>query len=235
MVADQLTDLPRIAFHIELVSRRKGVNIDICDIGGGVGLFSLGCAALGMRSILVDDFQDEINRTLGKAALALHERSRVKVISCDVINDRLDFESESLDAVTTFDAMEHWHHSPKKLFHKVMEWLRPGGLLIIGVPNCVNLRKRLAVPLGYGGWSSLEDWYEQPLFRGHVREPELRDLQYIGKDLGLTDIKLYGRNWLGRGSRRAVVRLGTRLIDPVLKMSPSLCSNLYLVGRKPQR
>jgi SAM-dependent methyltransferase len=44
--------------------------------------------------------------------------------------------------------MEHWHRSPKALFHEALTWLRPGGLLVIGVPNCVNLRKRLTVPLG---------------------------------------------------------------------------------------
>ena len=47
---------------------------------------------------------------------------------------------------------------------------------MVGVPNCVNLRKRLTVPLGRGKWSPMADWYEQPSFRGHVREPDaLRD------------------------------------------------------------
>jgi hypothetical protein len=47
--------------------------------------------------------------------------------------------------------MEHWHHSPKRLFRQVSDkLLKPGGRFVLAVPNCVNLRKRLSVPLGVG-------------------------------------------------------------------------------------
>ncbi len=47
----------RIAFDMSLVINRKGTNITISDIGGGLGLFSLAFARLGARSILYDDFR----------------------------------------------------------------------------------------------------------------------------------------------------------------------------------
>ena len=75
------------------------------------------------------------------------------------------------------------------------------GLFVLGVPNRVNLRKRVFVPFGYGKWSSMKDWYESPVFRGHVREPDVDDLRYIARDLHLRDWQVFGRNWLGYSSQ----------------------------------
>ncbi|MBV9124902.1 MAG: methyltransferase domain-containing protein, partial [Planctomycetes bacterium] len=145
----------------------------------------------------------------------------------------IHFPAESLDVVTTFDSMEHWHHSPKKLFASVVKSLAAGGLFILGGPNCFNLRKRLTVPLGIGGWSRMTDWYEPEVFRGHVREPSVADLRYIAKDMGLTDVAILGRNWAGLHSRFGVARAVTPVIDRVLWLRPSLCSDIYLLGTKP--
>ena len=50
------------------------------------------------------------------------------------------------DVVTSFDNMEYWHNSKKKSFADVGK-LRPGGVFVLGLQNCVNMRKRLTVPL----------------------------------------------------------------------------------------
>jgi hypothetical protein len=76
----------------------------------------------------------------------------------------------------------------------------------------------------------MEDWYEQQVFRGHVREPHVIDLRYIARDLGLVDISVFGRNWLGRDSRWALVRKLARVADPALRRFPSLCSDIYVEG-----
>jgi hypothetical protein len=81
---------------------------------------------------------------------------------------------------------------------------------ILGTPNCVNLRKRITVPLGRAKWSQVEDWYERPAFQGHAREPDHDDCRYIARDLALRDIRLIGRNWLGRTSPHAWIRGGDR-------------------------
>ena len=100
------------------------------------------------------------------------------------------------------------------------------------MPNCVNLRKRITVPFGFGKWSSMSSWYEQEKFRGHVREPDVSDLIYMANDIKLTNIKIYGRNWLGLTSNNKFIRVLSRMIDPILKFFPSLCSDLYMVGTK---
>src|SRR5205814_1770349 len=152
--------------------------MSICDIGGGIGLFSTGCAALGMKALLIDDFADPINRRMGDSAFVVHKKYGVSILSRNVITDGVADISERFDVVTTFDSMEHWHHSPKRLFQQLLAALKPNGIFVLGVPNCVNLRKRVTVPFGRGKWSRMEEWYEVETFRGHVREPDIDDLRY---------------------------------------------------------
>jgi len=233
LVPGQLRDVDRVAYHINLVVERKGVQISICDLGGGIGLFSVGCAALGMRSTLIDDFADDVNRQFGDSVLEVHRAHGVQVLQRDPVAQGIDFAPGSLGAATSFDAMEHFHHSPKALFAAVSQTLEPGGLFVLGVPNCVNLRKRISVPFGYGKWSSIEDWYESDRFRGHVREPDVADLRYIARDMGMSDAEIVGRNWVGYFSDSAMVRWATRASDHLLRLHPPLCSDIYLLARKP--
>ena len=66
LIDDQLGDIPRIAFNIRLALNGADPRaISVCDIGGGVGLFSVGCAALGMNALIVDDFAAPVNRRVG--------------------------------------------------------------------------------------------------------------------------------------------------------------------------
>jgi 2-polyprenyl-3-methyl-5-hydroxy-6-metoxy-1,4-benzoquinol methylase len=237
MIHDQMADISRIAFNISLsIPVETPISeAAICDIGGGIGLFSVGCAALGFgKVILVDDFQDQINQQMGESIFSIHRHLGVTVTSRDVFSQGLGNLGVQLDVITSFDSMEHWHHSPKPLFHELMGLLKPSGLFVLGVPNCVNLRKRLTVPLGHGKWSSMHDWYEPTVFRGHVREPDMQDLLYIAKDLRLENVRILGRNWLGYSAQSGLLRLATRLGDFPLRLKPSLCSNLYLVGNKPR-
>ncbi len=234
LIKSQVRDVPRMAFHIDLVAKHsKGGSPAVADIGGGIGLFSLGCAAVGMKATLIDDFRDSVNLSIGQQALELHRRQGVTIGSCDVVRDDLLLPSQSLDVITCFDSMEHWHSSPKALFRRLLAALKPGGLFVLSVPNCVNLRKRITVPLGIGKWSRMGDWYEAEMFRGHVCEPDVDDLKYIARDLQLINPNILGRNWLGYSNGRQAVRLITPFVDQALRFRPSLCSNIYLLGYNP--
>lgn len=237
VVGDQVQDIARISFNIRLAleaaHQRPIADLEICDLGGGLGMFSLGCAALGFRrSVLIDDFRDSVNTQYSELPLILHAKHGVTVISRDVVADGLEGLDGTFDVITSFDSIEHWHHSPKKLFHQVASRLKPGGAFVLGAPNCVNLRKRLTTALGYGKWSRMEDWYESPVFRGHVREPDVDDLQYIARDMGLTATVVHGRNWAGHRSNKRVIRLATSVFDVLLRRAPSLCSDIYITGIK---
>lgn len=62
LTAAQVQDIPRIAFNLHIALFKPTADrgtvlgeMEICDLGGGVGLFSVACAALGAkRSVLVE-------------------------------------------------------------------------------------------------------------------------------------------------------------------------------------
>jgi hypothetical protein len=89
------------------------------------------------------------------------------------------------------------------------------------------------VPLGRGKWSSMEQWYEEPTFRSHVREPDVSDLVYIAQDMDLDHVRILGRNWAGHQAHSVLVRRLTPLVDLPLRLFPSMSSDIYMLGRKP--
>lgn len=226
-------DHERQVFHVDLVTGLAPGGT-VVDVGGGFTTFTIGCADAGMTAITVDDFADPSYVNKVESASRVHREHGVEVVTRDVISDGLGMAPESVDVVATFDSLEHWHNSPKELLAEVMRTLRPGGWFFCGVPNALNLRKRVAVPLGKAKWSQMADWYEQPVFRGHVREPDVDDLHYIARDMGLVGVRIIGRNWLGLKHPSARVRKISGLIDKPLQTRPSLCSDIYLLGQKPR-
>jgi SAM-dependent methyltransferase len=232
LARSQVADIPRMTFALQLVERACGLRGALCDIGGGQGLFAVACASLGMKVTMIDDFGDQAHQETGSGPVELYEQYGVHLINCDVVTQQLDFPESVFDVVTSFDSMEHWHHSPKLLFESVARAIKPGGAFILGVPNCVNLRKRITVPFGYGRWSSMADWYERPRFRGHVREPDVSDLRYIANDMGLVDVEISGRNWFAYEYPARLVRAFAPVIDHLIRPIPSLCASIYLVARK---
>jgi SAM-dependent methyltransferase len=55
------------------------------------------------------------------------------------------FESGSLDAVTAWHVIEHLE-DPGAAVERIAAWLRPGGVLLVGVPNLASLQARLGGP-----------------------------------------------------------------------------------------
>jgi hypothetical protein len=86
------------------------------------------------------------------------------------------------------------------------------------------------VPLAYGEWSSMSDWYETPEFRGHVREPDVEDLRYIAHDIGIVDCRFHSQLDRVRESKAVGPAGYVRL-----RLFPTLWGEIYLVGKKTQR
>jgi hypothetical protein len=176
LIDAQLIDLPRVAFHIGLVKRAVGDRAAVCDIGGGIGMFSTACAALGMKVTLADDFQEGPSDTL-----RLHRDLGVTITSRDAA-----FPPNCFDAITAFDSDSDAAPS--------LESLRPGGVFIMSIPN--------------------------------ERPRSVATLRALAKALYLRRVRIVGRNWTVR--RRYLYRLA----DHILRLRPSLCANLYLIGHK---
>jgi 2-polyprenyl-3-methyl-5-hydroxy-6-metoxy-1,4-benzoquinol methylase len=121
LIDAQLIDIPRVAFHIGLVKRAVGNRAAVCDIGGGIGMFSPACATLGMKVTLADDFLEGPSDTL-----RLHRDLGVTIISRDAA-----LPPNCFDAITAFDALEPTV-DPLNL---LLDSLRPGGVFIMSIPN----------------------------------------------------------------------------------------------------
>ena len=181
LIDAQLIDLSRVAFHIGLVKRAVGDRAALCDIGGGVGMFSPACAALGMKVTLVDDFFEGPADTL-----RLHRDLGVTIVSRDAT-----FPPNCFDAITSFDVLE----PAVRQLNPLLESLRPGGIFIMSVPN--------------------------------ARDSNTVALRSTAKALYLRRVRILGRNWLV--NRRS---MPIRFADHLLRLRPSLCTNLYLIGHK---
>ena len=80
--------------------------------------------------------------------------------------------------------------------------------------------------------NSMQDWYEEPVFRGHVREADIDDLRYLARDLGLVNARIFGRNYIAHLSPSRPIRLCTDIAEYPLRFFSSLCGDIYLLGRK---
>jgi SAM-dependent methyltransferase len=222
----------RILWQVDVVQSRIPAGGRVVDLGAGAVPFMALLQRLGYRTTIVDDFGDDTYHEV-KSVLDQFREIGVEVRNEDFFAPGFSLGAAgTIDMVTTHDSMEHWHNSPKTLFRHIWQSLKPEGMIWIGVPNAVNLRKRLTVPFGVGSWSHMRDWYEQDVFRGHVREPVVADLHYIARDIGASQHEVFGRNWLGYRHPSQFVRAITPLIDVPMRAFPSLCSDIYLIAQK---
>ena len=114
----------------------------------------------------------------------------------------LPYPKESFDMVVLNDVLEHLHDSPRELMNDLVELIKPGGLLLITVPNAGNIRKRLALLFGGTNYQPYDSFYWYPgQWRGHVREYVRGDLVSLSHYLGLKILEL-------RGCDRMLQRVG---------------------------
>jgi SAM-dependent methyltransferase len=222
----------RVAFDAALVQSHTPPKPTVVDLGGGTGIFASVMGALGGRSILVDDHYDFRGKPIWDTLTAIWEDYGVEVEALDVLADGLG-DTDGVDAITAFHLVEHLHNSPRDMLQDAASRLRPGGVLVIAVPNAANIRKRITTMLRGSPATDFSAWYDDAIFRGHVREPVAADLVAIANDIGLSP-EIIGRNFIGLSSDKRGRRLAAKLSDPLLRRRPSLCSDLYLIGKKPR-
>jgi SAM-dependent methyltransferase len=202
----------------------------LVDIGGSWGFHCAIAASAGMKTYCVDQcsiVDPEQWRQINEQGRRVAKSFGVTHIDTDLIAWEPRFEPQSIDVVMSFDCLEHLHHSPRRLFQRLMPALKPGGQVLIGAPNAVNLLKRFRLLCGRTIFEPLDNFWEVDFYEGHVREPTPGDLKAIGHKLGLHNTRVFGRNWLG------IKKFGRlTLVDRLLRLKTSFCSDLYLLGVK---
>jgi hypothetical protein len=110
--------------------------------------------------------------------------------------------------------------------------LKPGGTLVIEVPNAANILKRAKLLFGVTNYPSYATFYEKDQWVGHVREYTVGDLEQLARRLRLSQWRIEGRNWYGALYRCGLPDFAAKALDKVLQLRPGLCGSLFLIGTK---
>jgi SAM-dependent methyltransferase len=239
----------RHEFYLRMLGDQRLLQSGKClvDLGPGLSMFGAACAAHGMSVTLVDDFggggglEIEGEAKAARILEVLEKTLGLAIVREDFLKNPLPLADASTDVVTCFHSLEHWHNSPRPLFREIVRILKPGGFLVLATPNAVNIRKRAYVVLGRNNFPDLGEWYHHgdPVFRGHVREPTLADLQHLLEWNGFSVIASHGRNFIGaqslalRNLPAPLVKGLASVSDRLLRLFPQLCSDIHVVGQLP--
>jgi SAM-dependent methyltransferase len=144
------------------------------DIGTGQGIAPRVMKKLGVRAISLD-----WPVTGGYDAIESVKAVGVEGYYCEVGNEPMPVENESVHCVLIADVLEHICHSPKRVMQDIYRVLKPGGVCIATVPNATRLTIRIKVALGYSNWPYIGEYYDSPFHGGHHHEYTSSELKEI--------------------------------------------------------
>jgi len=153
---------------------------DIAKYKQSGALLDLGCSSgsflESMRSKSWNLYGIEMSASCARAA---ESRSGAQVFVGDILE--ASFPPESFDVVTCFDVLEHLYE-PRRIFAKVAEWLKPGGILYVQVPNIDSAEARV-----FGSyWQGLE-------LPRHLFHYSPASFKFLAESVGLVEVLLETR------------------------------------------
>lgn len=203
----------------------------VLDIGAGNGLLLAILKSLGHEVQAVDFFD--------RSADDIYRRHGIAFQVCNAEADPLPFASETLDAVSCCQALEHFTHSHLPAVLEMHRVLRPGGLIELDVPNAASFRNRSRLLRGKHITFDYGEHYLRArpvVYKGreyyperHNREFTREELALLLREAGFRDIEV--RFLKSRRYRTGPARLlsvGTALKD----LAPPLRKSLIAFARK---
>ena len=143
-------------------------------------LLDLGCSSGAFLESLKGEPWDLYGIEMSaEGARKAEERSGAHVFVGDVLE--APFCRESFDVITCFDVLEHLYE-PRRVMTKVGEWLKPGGIFYVLVPNIDSAEARVFGTYWHG--------LELPRHLFHYSPASLRNL---AKTAGLSEVSLMTR------------------------------------------
>jgi len=143
-------------------------------------LLDLGCSAGSFLEFMRSEFWKLYGIEMSVECARTAERtSGAQVFVGDVLE--APFRPESFDVITCFDVLEHLYE-PRQVMAKVGEWLKPGGIFYVLVPNIDSAEARVFGTYWHG--------LELPRHLFHYSPASLRNL---AKTAGLSEVSLVTR------------------------------------------
>jgi SAM-dependent methyltransferase len=143
----------------------------------GGALLDLGCSAGGFLSGLAGTawslYGIEMSKTMAAKA---RERTGAEIFVGDILD--APFPAGTFDAITCFHVFEHLYQ-PREVLAKVCEWLKPGGIFFVMVPNIDSA--------GFRIFKSY--WYALELPR-HLSFFSPKSLTALARSLGLEEVSV---------------------------------------------
>ena len=208
----------------------------------GKHLLDIGCGPMEKTAILqlsgfqccaVDDLSDPWHRRDDneKKIHAFADSVGIDFEQQQMGDHTIPFQVGSFDVVCSFAVLEHLHESPRSLLNTMGTYLKPEGLLVITMPNSVNLRKRLSVTTGRTNYVPVDQFFHSNgIWRGHVREYTLSETEYICREAGFDVLASTTFENLAQDRLRFPMR---QLYMAIGSVVPSTRSSLLVVARKP--
>ena len=161
-------------------------NLRLLDVGSGPMNVTAAFSKCGFNCFAVDDLSDPWHlRDDNRAKIQEFARLMNIEFHQQDASYHIPFDRGTFDVVLLKAVIEHLHESPRRLLNECFEFLKPGGALVVTMPNSVNLRKGISVLLGKTNFPPVDQFYHsEGMWRGHVREYTLAETEYILKEGG---------------------------------------------------
>ena len=206
----------------------------LLDIGSGpmdkTGIMQ----ALGFRCSAVDDLHDPWHLRGDNITQIMTYASSVGIdfYHQSEGDHMIPFEVGSFDVVCALAVIEHLHESPREFLNTMGRYLKTGGILLVVMPNSVNLRKRLSVLVGRTNYPPIDELYfSTNTYRGHVREYTLRETVYILKQSGFSVMHSTTFENLAHSKLKFPLREIYLALGCLIK---TLRSGILVIARKPK-
>ncbi len=199
----------------ELIRKFKSSGL-LLDIGCGVGNFiSLG-----------KNYNFEVAGIEGSNKLADYGKNTLGLNITETSLENCPEDFIKADVITLWDVLEHIK-SPKRAIDKLKKFLKPDGIIIVGVPNANSLDASIFGPHWIGFWVPLHLHHFSPkILRGIFKEQntiiiheEYKNQPYI---INESYNLLAGKDSSEMGAFQGIGGTKTKIIRKILKNHPSL-------------
>jgi 2-polyprenyl-3-methyl-5-hydroxy-6-metoxy-1,4-benzoquinol methylase len=207
----------RKSLLVDLISRHFSKGAALADIGCAAGDLTIELQALGFQMTGVDY---EPQRLAKASAVAEKRGLNVRFIMEDLRNV---VHSEYFDGLIMGEVLEHFTE-PKAILDEHLVFLKPGGKIVITVPNVASLRARLKL-LVFGEFADHNPehkyYFTRRRFQEHFQGSRIEILEMFTFLVELT-----------LSSNESLARLERSVLSPLRRLSPWCGSHLVAVVRK---